>query len=78
LYLGRLSPPDDAERLLALDPVLQPSKLLLLGPVIERGNEDDDHDSDQDSEALDPRRMLLFLSCSKEKKVREEEARFCK
>ena len=52
--------PDDAERLLAFDPVLEAPELLLFGPVVEGGDEDNDDDGDQDGDAFNPAVILLF------------------
>lgn len=61
MYLRRLTAPDDAEDLLALDAILEAAELLLLGPVVEGRHEDDDDDRDEDGRALDPRGVLLLL-----------------
>ena len=64
LYLRRLTAPDDAEGLLALNAVLEAAELLLLGPVVEGGHEHDDDDRDEDGGALDPRGVLVLLDCN--------------
>ena len=64
MYLRRLRAPDDAERLLALDAVLEAAELLLLRPVVEGRHQHDDDDRDEDGGALDPRRVLVLLGCS--------------
>ena len=64
LYLRRLPAPDDAEDLLALDAVLEAAELLLLRPVVEGRHQHDDDDRDEDSRALDPRRVLILLDCN--------------
>ena len=61
LDLRRRSRPDDAERLLPLNPVLQPAELPLLAPIVERRHQHHDHHGDQDGHALDPLRVFLFL-----------------
>lgn len=60
LNLFRRSGSDDVERLLALDPVLQTSKLFLLGPVVKGCHEDDDDYGNQDGDAFDPAVIIFF------------------
>ena len=58
--LRQASRPDDVEGLLALDSVLQSSKLFLFGPVVEGRHEDYDDDGDEDGNTLDPAVVLLL------------------
>ena len=58
--LRQASRPDDVEGLLALDSVLQSSKLFLFGPVVEGRHEDYDDDGDEDGNTLNPAVVLLL------------------
>ena len=61
LHLNGLSATYDAESLLALDAILQASKLALFRPIVKSGHENDNDDGNEDGHALDPGRVILFL-----------------
>ena len=52
---------DDIEGLLTLDAILEAAELLLLGPVIEGSDQDDNNDGDQDGQTLNPAMLVLLL-----------------
>jgi len=50
---------------------LKTLELLLLGPVVEGGDEDDDQHGDQDGQALDPFRMVHSGLCTVVAQIRD-------
>lgn len=52
---------DDGELLLLFDATLQPTELLLLGPVVEGRHQDHNDDREQDGGTLDPAGLGLAL-----------------
>lgn len=55
---------DDGKLLFLLDATLQPTELLLLGPVVEGRHQDHDDDRKQDGGTLDPASLGLALVLS--------------